>query len=106
MDGARVLEQRERDEFFWLDLEDPTAADLEALGEVLGLHPVAIEDTLEFGQRPKVDIYDDHVLVIFYTARASDRMTEPIEVHVYVAGGYVITVRRATCMMLDRLHDA
>jgi magnesium transporter len=108
MDGPRIRGQRERDEFFWLDLEDPSPADLEALGDVLGLHPVAIEDTLEFGQRPKVDVYEDHLLVVFYTARVSggDRMTQPIEVHVYIAGGYVVTVRRERCTVLDDLHRA
>ena len=35
---------------------------------------VALEDTLEFGQRPKVDPYDDHLLLVFFTAsRAPSR---------------------------------
>ena len=63
VDRERLAELRERDEFFWLDLTEPTAEDLKAVGEVLGLHPVALEDTIEFGQRPKLDLYGDHVLV-------------------------------------------
>ena len=53
---------------------------------MLGLHPVALEDTREFGQRPKVDPYDDHVLLVFYTARldGARAAVAPLEVHVYV----------------------
>ena len=69
VDRERLAELHERDEFFWLDLTEPTAEDLKSVGEVLGLHPVALEDTIEFGQRPKLDQYGDHVLVVYYTAR-------------------------------------
>ena len=53
----------------------PTEA-FERVGDMLGLHPMAMEDTREFGQRPKVDVYESHVLVVFYTARV-DRSDGP-----------------------------
>jgi magnesium transporter len=91
---------------FWLDLVDPSPAEVERVGGLLGLHPVALEDTREFGQRPKVDAYEDNVLLVFYTARLGDALSpEPIEVHVYVAAGYVLTVRRAPCVVLDDLRE-
>ena len=43
--------------------------EVEQLGEALDLHPVALEDTREFGQRPKLDPYGHHLLLVFYTAR-------------------------------------
>jgi magnesium transporter len=105
----RLAALRERDDFFWLDLNDPSTEDLKAVGELLGLHPVAIEDTVEFGQRPKLDAYGDHVLFVFYTVRrgrsTGEGLFEPVEVHVYISGGFVITVRRAPCTELDALHD-
>lgn len=91
---------------FWLDLVDPPAAEVERVGALLGLHPVALEDTREFGQRPKVDVYNDNVLLVFYTARLQEEQSpEAIEVHVYVAAGYVLTVRRARCVVLDDLRE-
>jgi magnesium transporter len=91
---------------FWLDLIDPSADEVDRMGELLGLHPVAIEDTREFGQRPKVDVYEDHVLLVFFTARLdADGSVTPIEVHVYIADAYLITVRRDDCRILDELRD-
>jgi magnesium transporter len=109
LDKDKLAALRERDEFFWLDLMNPSSDELHELGEVLGLHPVAVEDTVEFGQRPKLDAYGDHVLFVFYTVRSSRATNappfEPVEVHIYISGGFVVTVRRAECTELDSLHS-
>lgn len=106
VDPDRIASERQRRHPFWLDLVDAPDDDIDRLGELLGLHPVAIEDTREFGQRPKVDVYQDHVLLVFFTARLDDDgSVRPIEVHVYVADGYLITVRRDKCAILDELRN-
>jgi len=108
VDRDRLADLRERDEFFWLDLTEPSPEDIKAMGEVLDLHPVAVEDTIEFGQRPKLDSYGEHVLFVFYTVRkgrnTGEGIFEPVEIHIYVSGSFVITVRRAECTQLDALH--
>jgi magnesium transporter len=94
------------DHFFWLDLDDPTAEEITQAAEMLGLHPVAVEDTLEFGQRPKIDTYENHLLIVYYTARITEERTaEPIEVHIYLSGSFVLTVRRQPCSVLETLHE-
>jgi magnesium transporter len=106
VDGDRIAADRRSGHSFWIDLVSPSDDEVNHLGEMLGLHPVAIEDTREFGQRPKVDVYEDHVLLVFFTARLDDDGTvAPIEVHVYVAEGYLLTVRRDHCAILDELRS-
>jgi magnesium transporter len=106
VDGDRIAADRRSGHSFWIDLVSPSDEEVNHLGEMLGLHPVAIEDTREFGQRPKVDVYEDHVLLVFFTARLDDDGTvAPIEVHVYVAEGYLLTVRRDRCAILDELRS-
>src|SRR5690349_4054302 len=108
IDRERIHDELERGRFFWLDLHSPRDEDLRRIGDLLQLHPMAMEDTREFGQRPKVDVYENHVLVVFYTARVepgADDVAVPIEVHVYVSGEYIVTIRREACDLLDRLHD-
>jgi magnesium transporter len=107
VDDARIRALRERDDFFWVDLLSPSAGDLERLGTSLGLHPVALEDSREFGQRPKLDVYEKHLLLVFFSARVTGDPAwpaEPIEVHVHLSGGFVATVRREPCLVLDKLH--
>jgi magnesium transporter len=106
VDGDRIAADRRSGHSFWIDLVSPSDEEVNHLGEMLGLHPVAIEDTREFGQRPKVDVYEDHVLLVFFTARLDEAgVVMPIEVHVYVAEGYLLTVRRDHCAILDELRS-
>jgi magnesium transporter len=106
VDADRIAAGRDGGRSFWLDLEDPPPGEIDRLGATLDLHPVALEDTREFGQRPKVDVYEDHVLLVFYTAHTDEaRGVRPIEVHVYVSTGYVLTIRRERCAALDELHE-
>ena len=94
LDAIRALHERE--EFFWLDLDSPGDADLDELGELLGIPDLAVEDSKEFGQRPKLDDYGERVLIVFYGAHDSDL----VEVHVHVSGQEVVTIRRAPCAHL------
>jgi magnesium transporter len=108
VDEQRIAERLQRDEFFWIDLDSPGEADVERLGKALGLHPLALEDTREFGQRPKLDPYGDHLLLVFYTARMTgdpERPAELLEVHTYLSGSFIATVRRDGCDALDVLHQ-
>src|SRR5687768_14112252 len=109
VDEQRIGALLERDEFFWLDLHAPSEAAFARLGGLLGLHPMAMEDTSEFAQRPKVDVYENQVLIVFYTARVTggdDPVAVPIEIHVYVSGGFMVTVRREACELLSEQHAA
>ena len=99
-----------RDEFFWLDLVDPADAQLGALAERFGWHPLALEDMQHFRQRPKLDRYGDQMLIVFYGVRQAEREDpgddEPqlVEVHFMVSGSWVVTVRRGGCAELDELR--
>jgi magnesium transporter len=107
VDEPRIAALLERDEFFWLDLHGPSDDAFGRLGEQLGLHAMAMEDTREFGQRPKVDVYENQVLIVFFTARVGgdgDAVATPIEVHVYVSGSFVVTVHQESCELLDHQH--
>jgi magnesium transporter len=108
VDRGRIEALLTRDEFFWLDLEKPSREEVDAAGELLGLHELALEDTREFGQRPKLDRYDDRVLLVYWTARTAPTEDRPelIEVHLHISGGFLFTVRRAPCTQLDELHHA
>jgi magnesium transporter len=105
LDRDRIEALRDRDEFFWLDLTSPSDAELDAAGELLGLHPLALEDTREFGQRPKLDRYPEAVLLVFWSARVAEPV-ELVEVHLHISGGWLFTARRAGWDAFDRLHRA
>jgi magnesium transporter len=98
LDLERIAALQAHDEFFWLDLETPADGEIDALGEGLGLRPLAIADTRNFGQRPKLDDFGDHALLVFFSVREAsedpERRWRPLEHHIYLSGSYVVTVRQ------------
>src|SRR5262245_53059216 len=87
---------------FWLDIENPTSEIIDQLASRLGLHPLAVEDSKQFGQRAKLQIYGDVGMLVGFGV---DRQTgEPVEVHCYYTSKYLITLHRAPSPALDALR--
>jgi magnesium transporter len=105
LDRERIEALRARDEFFWVDLHSPSEEEVETLGEVFGFHPIALEDTLHFDQRPKLDGYDEYALLVFYGVGFDGDEPRPVEVHLFLHGSFIITVHRDPCDELDDLRD-
>jgi magnesium transporter len=93
IDERQIREHLADNKFFWLDLTNPSAEEVKRLGDLFDLHPLALEDTLHYGQRPKLDDFDDYVFITFYgAAERADRSDDPLcEVHMFLSGKYVIT---------------
>jgi len=104
VDAERIRRLLGDETFFWLDLLSPTAQDLDALADLLGLHGAAVEDTREWDQLPRLDDYRDHVMLVFFSARSVDGRVEPVEAHVYVSGDWIFTARRCRTQ-LDAQHE-
>ena len=106
VDASVLQELQSREQFFWLDLDHPDTKEIDALGEILGLHELAVEDTREFGQRPKADSYGEELLLVYYGARLdSDGMPILVEVHLHVSSRYVISVHRDRCRQFDLIRE-
>lgn len=107
IDEARIRSQMQRDQFFWLDLRRPGREELAQLREIFGFHPLALEDTKHFGQRPKLDVYGDYVFLVFYGAwRHSADEPDPLrEVHMFISGQYLVTVHRDALPPLDQERE-
>jgi magnesium transporter len=91
VDDPQIPELLERNEFFWLKVEGCSPVQIADLGRRFGLHPLAVEDTQEFGQRPKIDDYGQTALLVFYGV---DPDGSPVEVHFHVSGSWMITVHQ------------
>jgi magnesium transporter len=104
---------------FWLDVldvDDDLAGWLES---ALGVHPLVIEDAQQFGELPKVEVFDDYIAVVLYGPGQGahlDQLTPPGgaaaapvdvssldalgEVHCVVSAHCIITVHRGDCPAL------
>jgi len=91
------------DEFFWVDLHKPDPADFEILRDVFKFHPLAVEDSEHFGQRPKIDDYDDFVFIVLYGAVPDeDRL---VEIHCFYSQRFLVTAHRDEAPAFAEVRD-
>ena len=101
-DGSAASADREtvhrlldKGELLWFDLYRPDADELGMLATVFGIHQLAIEDAAQFGQRPKVEDYDDFTQLVAYGVEEAG--VNMVEVHFFYSERYLVTVRHGDC---------
>jgi magnesium transporter len=94
------------EQFFWLDLEDPTDEKLREIADTLGLHPLTLDDMRVFKERPKIEEYEGYVFLVIYGVDPGQSSGQPLlrEVHLVISGDYVVTVHRGPLGALDDLR--
>ena len=99
----RVEELVAAGKFFWLDLHQPDQEDFDVLREVFDFHPLAIEDSEQFGQRAKLDMYGDYVFMVVYGAVPDeDRL---VEVHCFYSERYLVTVHQDDAPAFSEIRE-
>jgi magnesium transporter len=89
--------------FFWLDLQQPVPEDFEILRDVFHFHPLAVEDSEHFGQRAKIEAYDDFTFIVVYGAAPDeDRL---VEVHCFYSGSFLVTVHHDDCPAFAQMRE-
>jgi magnesium transporter len=79
----------------WVDVASPTHDELATLGREFDIHEVTLED-LEVGerQRPKIEQYQDQVVLVFYAAlpESAGQPTRLVEVDLVAGQNYLLTI--------------
>ena len=86
----------EDDAVVWMDVTEPTQTEFDLIADEFALNPLAVEDAVNAGQRPKLDHYDDHVFISLYDVELERESGEldSVELSVFASPRYLITVRQ------------
>jgi Mg2+ and Co2+ transporter CorA len=94
-DRETVERLLEKGELLGFDLYRPDAGELGMLATVFGIHQLALEDAEQFGQRPKLEDYDDFTQLVAYGV--NEGSDDLVEVHFFYSTRYLVTVRHSDC---------
>ena len=96
------------DTFVWIGLHEPTEEEFESVRVEFGLHELAVEDAIKAHQRPKVEIYDDTLLMVLKPARYYDESDdiELGEILLFVGDGFLVSVRHGEATALAQVRRA
>ncbi|PZS33176.1 MAG: magnesium transporter [Pseudonocardiales bacterium] len=91
------------DTLVWADVCAPDREDLRLIADELGLHPLAVEDAEDRGQRPKLDRYADHSFLSAYAVRFDQDSGELVtsEVGAFLTARALVTVRQDDTFDID-----
>lgn len=78
----------------WVELDGLTDLNLlNQLGEKFSLHPLALEDVLNLGQRPKVEPYENHLFIVAQMLSAEeDGSVSREQISMFLGRGFLLTV--------------
>ena len=67
LNKVHELEAEGKDAFVWIGLHEPDEHQMQAVGDVFGLHELAVEDAVHAHQRPKLERYDKTLFMVLKT---------------------------------------
>lgn len=97
----------DKDTFAWLDLAQPTEAQLTELAARLGMRQRTVRDAVRAHQRPRLNHYQDHALVIAYAVSVTEKtgVLHAHEMALFVTPHALVTVRRDDAINPDEFVD-
>lgn len=99
-----VGEARASGSCVWVDLVEPDEPTLQALAPVFRLHPLAVEDVMHTPQRPKLDLYEGNLFMVWVVpAPRSDHVLRLRELDIFLGSGFLITARRDEIEALEEV---
>lgn len=78
--------------FMWLDYFEPQKEELVTLVDLLGIHPLSVEDCLDASQVPKIEHFPKNSFIIFNSFSFSESTLRIDEVDFFIAEDFLITV--------------
>jgi magnesium transporter len=94
-------------ELTWVNIEAPTRLETDYLAQSYPFHPLDLDDCLSRIQRPKIDVYDDYLFLVFHfpVFNPEARVTTPSQVSVFIGQGYLITLHKGDLKPLVKLFN-
>lgn len=89
--------------FEWIDLVKPSRQEMEKIARKYLLHPLAVENALQYVQRPKVDEYPNHLFIALHEPEMKNTHVSEIELDVLLGKNFVITVSDKKLKLVSEL---
>ncbi|WP_028782547.1 magnesium/cobalt transporter CorA [Thalassobacillus devorans] len=87
--------------WYWVDFDQPTEEETALLDSYFKFHPLAIEDCIHDLQRPKMDYYEDHTLIVIHAIDAKELKKQ--EIDIFFGEDFIITYHKQELPILDHI---
>lgn len=93
--------------FVWLHLDGPDDGQIRLAAQTFDLHPLAVEHVLRGRPRPKVEWYDDHLMVFLRTMTHVDGEPDPADgqLAIFLGVDFIVTCGRGRHHAADAVRS-
>ena len=78
--------------YIWLDFYDPVRESISSLVDLLGIHPLSVEDCFDDNQVPKIEQFASNTFVLFNSFTYLDKELYVDEINLFIGSNFLITV--------------
>ena len=78
--------------FIWLNYYKPEKEDLNLLIDLIGIHPLSVEDCFDDKQVPKIEHFQNNTFILFNAFSYKDETLYTDEVNLFIGKNFLITV--------------
>jgi magnesium transporter len=96
---------RNTNEVVWIDVNHPAGQDLNRLQSAFGFHPLAMEDTRNQHQRPKVEEYADHLFIITNNVVYQEDELHFQEIDIFLGRNYIVTIHDECTPVMNEIRN-
>lgn len=96
----------DKEDLVWVDLEEPTEFESEALVEIFNFHPLAVEDAVNDLSQPKLDDYEEYLFLVVHAIdfRSSEELATT-ELDIFFNRNYVVTVHKKSLRSIEQVRE-
>ena len=101
-----MLQEVSNNGFVWIDIGNPSRADMQAIGARFPFHELNLADCLSKIQIPKIDRYADHIFVILHFPMGEESgIPKSTQLAAFMGRGYMVTVHQAEMKPVDGIFE-
>ncbi|HEY6563960.1 MAG TPA: magnesium and cobalt transport protein CorA, partial [Pirellulaceae bacterium] len=90
----------------WLNVDGlGSAAVTQKIGQIFGLHSLALEDVVNVHQQAKVDPYDLHLFIATRTVEWTDNLLDAEQMSIFLGKNFVVTFQERPGDCFDPVRD-
>ncbi|MBP7496060.1 MAG: magnesium transporter CorA family protein [Bacteroidales bacterium] len=87
-----AIQAKQQGALIWIDCFQPTAEQLNLLGDTFKLHPLAIEDCIHDRQVPKMEDFSDNTFFIFNYFYYINKTLHTDEINFFIGDNYLLSI--------------
>lgn len=95
----------EKDALVWVDMENPTEFESDALVEIFNFHPLAVEDCVSDVSQPKVDDYDEYLFLVMHSLSLRDAHLHTVELDIFLGPHFVVTFHKEPIKSIELIRE-